>query len=167
VRLEPLVGGNGGGGTVNGGADSAVVDSSTKTPVPVAYDINTTTQAANRNYAVATYEALRQHPGGFPEASVGYAGTASDGLTLLDTNRALTDYQSAPGGHVALTSRVGLDSNGEVNMALGFGRSQAEAVRAAGLSSAAPFPTPSPPISTIGWATTSRSRRPRSAWPPA
>jgi glucoamylase len=138
VRLEPLVGGNGGGGFVNGGADSADVDTTTGSPVPVAYDTNTATQAVNRNYGAPTYEALRQQ-GGFPEASVGYAGTVSDGLSMLDTSHTLTDYQTAPGGHAALTSRVALDGNGEVTMALGFGRTREHALRAARLSVAAPF----------------------------
>ena len=52
-------------------------------PVPVAFNTNTTTDAVNRDYAVPTYEAL-EASGGFTTASVGYEGTASDGLTMLD-----------------------------------------------------------------------------------
>ena len=44
----------------------------------MAYNTNTTTKAVNRDYAVPTFEAL-ESAGGFSAASVGYAGTASDG----------------------------------------------------------------------------------------
>ena len=52
--------------------------------MPVAYNTNTVTDAVNRNYAVPTYMAL-ESSSGFSSASVGYAGTASDGLTMLDS----------------------------------------------------------------------------------
>ncbi len=55
-------------------------------PVPVASNPNTSTNAVNRSYAVPTFEAL-ESSGGFSSASVGYAGTASDGLTMLDSAR--------------------------------------------------------------------------------
>ena len=43
-------------------------------------------------------------PGG--EASVGYEGTASDGLTQLDSSHALTQTTSAADGHIAATENV-------------------------------------------------------------
>ena len=58
--------------------------------MPVASNTNTTTNAVNRDYAVPTFEALESSDGGFSNASVGYAGTASDGLTMLDNSHALT-----------------------------------------------------------------------------
>ncbi|HSK97356.1 MAG TPA: hypothetical protein VK891_12125 [Euzebyales bacterium] len=51
VRVDPTVNGNGGGGSGNGGGDSGTVDTSTGHPVPVAFDTETATNAANRDYA--------------------------------------------------------------------------------------------------------------------
>ena len=57
------------------------------------------TNAVNRDYAVKTYMALESSDGGFSNASVGYAGSASDGLTMLDTSHALTSqYAPRPTG---------------------------------------------------------------------
>ena len=53
VRLDPLAGGSGGGGDQNAGANSAQLDTLHGDPVPVAFNTNTTTQAVNRDYAVA------------------------------------------------------------------------------------------------------------------
>ena len=50
--------GNGGGGSGNGGPDSATIDSTTGHQVLVASDSNTTTNAANRDYAQPVYTAL-------------------------------------------------------------------------------------------------------------
>src|SRR6185312_3273397 len=81
VRLDPVAGGTGGGGSQNAGGNSAVL---TGQGVPVAFNTNTTTQASNRDYAVPTYIALESSEG-FSSASVGYAGTTRDGLTMLDS----------------------------------------------------------------------------------
>ena len=89
VRLDPLAGGTGGGGTQNSGGNTAHLASVGGGPVPVASNTNTTTNAANRDYAVPTFEALRASTG-FAAASVGYAGTDSDGLAMLDAGHALT-----------------------------------------------------------------------------
>ncbi len=85
VRFDPTVNGNGGGGTDNAGADDAVIDTSTGSPVPVASDINTATIAANRDYAQPVFAAL-QADRAFRAVSTGFAGTASDGLTQLDAS---------------------------------------------------------------------------------
>ncbi len=82
ARFDGTINGNGGGGSVNtnGGADDAVIDTSTGSPVPVSIDTVTTTTAANRDYATPVYAALRaDRP--FLAASSGFAGTASDGLS--------------------------------------------------------------------------------------
>ncbi|MCW2594675.1 MAG: Glucan 1,4-alpha-glucosidase, partial [Jatrophihabitans sp.] len=131
ARLDAHVNGNGGGGTANGGADSGVVEAS---GVPVVGDPNTVSQAANRDYAVPTYMALdssSRH-----SASVGYAGSASDGLTQLDAGHALSPtYSSAPDGHVVATTDVTpRNRDADATLALGFGRSQQEAVTSAGTS---------------------------------
>jgi glucoamylase len=137
VRFDPTVNGNGGGGAGNGGADSATVDRSTGHPVLVAYDENTATNAANRDYAQPVYAAL---DGAFTEATSGFAGASSDGLVQLDASRAMTQtYDDALGGNVVQTARVAVGSNGKAVLALGFGASQAEAVGTAEASSATLF----------------------------
>jgi glucoamylase len=138
VRLDPLAGGTGGGGTTNGGANSATLVHAGGSPIPVAYNTNTTTNATNRDYAVPTFEALSASRG-FSQASVGYAGTASDGLTMLDATHALTTYGSAPAGHVALTARLALGAGGGTTLALGFGSTGDRAVSVAGAAARRSF----------------------------
>src|SRR6202000_162936 len=104
ARLDAHVNGNGGGGTENAGANTGVVDTSAGSPVPVVYSTNTVTDATNRDYAVPTYMALASSAD--QGASVGYEGTASDGLTQLDAAHTLTSYTSAPDGHVVATENV-------------------------------------------------------------
>jgi glucoamylase len=133
VRLDPLAGGTGGGGAENAGPNSATVAGTPTGPVPVAFNTNTTTDAVNRTYAVPTFEAL-ESSSGFQTASVGYAGSASDGLEMLDSTHQLTTYTSAPDGHVALTAAVRLPRNGTTNLALGFGTSEHQALSTAGAS---------------------------------
>src|SRR5271170_7088034 len=88
ARLDAHVNGNGGGGTQNAGANSGVVTTAGGSAIPVVSSTNTVTDATNRTYAVPTYMALADSTRA-PEASVGYAGTASDGLAQLDTSHAL------------------------------------------------------------------------------
>src|SRR5712692_2960505 len=52
VRYDPSINGNGGGGSGNGGGDKGTIDTSTGHNVPLAFDTNTASQAANRDYAV-------------------------------------------------------------------------------------------------------------------
>jgi glucoamylase len=130
VRLDPLAGGTGGGGSQNAGGNSAVL---TSHGVPVAFNTNTRTQASNRDYAVPTYMALESSDG-FSSASVGYADSASDGLTMLDSARSLTAYNSAPNGHVTLTAGLALPHDRTFDLALGFGQTQSEALSSAGNS---------------------------------
>ncbi len=133
VRLDPLAGGTGGGGTENAGANTAAVVAGGGDQALLAANLNTTSQASNRSYAVPTDEALRSSTG-LQDASVGYAGTASDGLAMLDGAHQLTPYDSAPDGHVTLTARVPLRHRHDVTLALGFGTDQAAALDAAGAS---------------------------------
>jgi glucoamylase len=93
---------------------------------PVLYDTDTVSQAANRDYAVPTYMALAATSG--KSATVGYAGTASDGLTQLDANHSITRYAQASNGHVTATEDV---TARDFTLALGFGRTQDQAVGAA------------------------------------
>jgi len=135
ARLDAHVNGNGGGGTDNAGADTGVVDP--KSGVPVVYDASTVSEAANRDYAVPTYMALTADSGG--RASVGYEGTASDALTQLDATHTLAPTGSAPNGHIVAAEEVTPDSGRHFTLALGFGRTQAQAVSTASKSLAAPF----------------------------
>jgi glucoamylase len=138
VRLDPLAGGTGGGGAQNAGGNSATLAGGPGHAVPVAFNTNTTTDAVNRTYAVPTYEAL-QSANGFSAASVGYAGTASDGLTMLDASHRLTTYSSAPDGHVALTAAVRLPRDRTTTLALGFGSTERAALATADASVGQPF----------------------------
>jgi glucoamylase len=136
VRLDPSVNGNGGGGTPNGGADSAAVDATTG--ALVASDPNTVTNAGNRTYAGPTALALRaDRP--FPAASVGFVGTSSDGLSQLTAGHTLAPrYTTATGGNVVQTAQLDLRGN-EATLALGFGRDAAGAVSTAGAAVRQPF----------------------------
>src|SRR5690349_20750783 len=140
ARLDAHVNGNGGGGSDNAGGNSGVIDTSTGSPVPVISSTNTVTNAVNRDYAVPTYMALDASVSS-PVASVGYAGSPSDGLTQLDLDRALTPYDSAPDGHIAATEDVTPARGHSVTLALGFGRDQASAVATARRSLRQPFAT--------------------------
>ncbi len=138
VRLDPLAGGTGGGGSQNAGGNSASLATAGGGQVPVASNTNTTTDAVNRDYAVPTFEALESSRG-FSDASVGYEGTASDGLTMLDSDHRLTTYGSAPDGHVALTAGLRLRHGRSVNLALGFGTTENNALGTAGAAVAQRF----------------------------
>jgi glucoamylase len=129
ARIDAHVNGNGGGGTENAGANTGVVVASAGSPVPVISSTNTVTNAVNRDYAVPTYMALAATSD--QSASVGYEGTASDGLAQLDATHALTSYTSAPSGHIVATENVTPGSTRQVTLALGFGRSQAQSVSVA------------------------------------
>ena len=70
---------------------------------------------------------------GLSSASVGYSGTTSDGLAMLDASHALTStYNSAPNGHVTLTAEVDRGKHDStVTLALGFGTTQSDAEKVA------------------------------------
>ncbi len=126
VRLDPTVNGNGGGGSGNGGGDSATIDTSHGHPIPVAYDTNTATNAVNRDYAQPVYVAL---DGPITQASNGFAGAPSDGLTQLDASHTLTQtFTDAANGNIVDVARVSPANDGSLTLALGFGGSQADAV---------------------------------------
>ncbi len=137
ARLDAHVNGNGGGGTGNAGANSGLVTAYRHEPVAVVYSTNTVTSAVNRDYAVPTYMALAATSAS--GASVGYEGTASDGLAQLDAAHALTPYADAPDGHIVATEDVTPRLGGTLTLALGFGRSQQQSVNAAEQSLDRPF----------------------------
>jgi glucoamylase len=122
ARLDAHVNGNSG--------DSATVTGD----VPVLYDTDTASTATNRDYAVPTYLALAATS--TRAATVGYAGTASDGLTQLDATHGLTRYTEATNGHVTATTDV---TARDFTLALGFGRTQSQATSTAEASAHSRF----------------------------
>jgi glucoamylase len=139
VRYDPTINGNGGGGSLNAGADNATLDTSTGHAIPVAYDTNTTTTATNRTYGVPVYSALdASRP--FLQASSGFVGAASDGLKQLDASHTLTSiFTDADNGNVEQTVQLDLSHGGDTVLTLGFGTTQPQAVSAAQASLTTPF----------------------------
>lgn len=136
ARLDATAGGNGGGGTTNAGGDTATIDTSTGSSIPVSFDTKTTSQA-NRAYAVPSYLALSaDRP--FGAVSSGFVGTASDGLTQLDAaHRIATPTATATDGNVEQTAEVTLAPGSRTaTLSLGFGTTQAQAVATATKTSA-------------------------------
>lgn len=139
VRYDPSINGNGGGGSGNGGGDSGIFDTSTGHVVPVAFDTNTKSNAVNRTYAMPVYSALDATTP-FIQASNGFVGAASDGLTQLDSSHALTAiYTQATNGNLVQTAQIDTSHSGNFTLALGFGTKRADAVSAAEASLAMPF----------------------------
>jgi glucan 1,4-alpha-glucosidase len=137
VRFDATVNGNGGGGAPNGGADGALIDPSTT--ALVSYDTSTASQALNRDYGVPLFGALRaDRP--FLEATSGFAGMSSDGLTQLDTTRSLdATHAEALDGNVVQTARLDVGHGGAFTVALSYAQTSDAAVRAAGRSASSPF----------------------------
>ncbi len=73
--------------------------------VPVSFDTVTTTNAANRDYAVPSFLALRADQP-FGAVSSGFVGTAGDGLAQLDAAHTLTPTDTATGGNVEQTAEI-------------------------------------------------------------
>jgi len=130
VRLDPTINGNGGGGSANGGGDTAVIDTSTGHALPIAFDTNTKSNAVNRDYAVPVYSAFDASVP-FTQISNGFVGAASDGLTQLDASHALTSlYNEADNGNVEETMQADISHGGQLTFGLGFGTTQSDAVKA-------------------------------------
>ncbi|WP_133851030.1 glucodextranase DOMON-like domain-containing protein [Labedaea rhizosphaerae] len=137
VRYDASVNGNGGGGPVNGGGDTASVDPASTALVST--DTNTVTSAPNRDYAVPLSAALVADKR-FLTTSSGYAGTPTDGLNQLDAAHKLTDTSTdAPNGNVVQTAQLDVRPGKAVTLALGFGRTPADAVRTASAGAHASF----------------------------
>jgi glucoamylase len=138
LRFNPLLNGHGGGGTDNAGGESATIVSTPDGQIPLSYSTNSFTEAVNRSYATPIYAALAgSQP--FQTVETGFAGTASDGLTELDSSGALTsNAPDASNGNVVQTVELSGDTG---TVALGFGGTETGALRAAQAASAAPFPS--------------------------
>jgi len=136
ARYDAMINGNGGGGSANGGADSATIDPSTT--ALVSSDTHASSSYAPRDYEVPLYGALAANRP-FPAASSGFVGTASDGLTELDSGHALAPaYQTASDGNVEQTAEIDT-GRGSFTLALGYGPTEAASVQAAEASAHAPF----------------------------
>ncbi|HET7013444.1 MAG TPA: glycoside hydrolase family 15 protein [Streptosporangiaceae bacterium] len=136
LRLNPLLNGHGGGGADNAGAESATIVPTRSGPVPLSYSTNSFTQAMNRSYAKPIYAALSASSP-FAAVETGFAGTASDGLTELDSSGALTSSApDASNGNVTQTVELAGDSQ---TVALGFGSSERGALRSSLAASSVPF----------------------------
>jgi glucoamylase len=155
VRLDPTINGNGGGGSNNAGGDDGHVISSDGHTIPTACDLNTKSNAVNRDYAQPVCSALDASPG-WLQVSNGFVGQASDGLVQLDASHKLSSlFTDATSGNLVQTVKVDLqaatntnaqgdaDQNGGVagdddhagghsaslNMALGYGSSAVSATQ--------------------------------------
>jgi glucoamylase len=136
LRFNPLLNGHGGGGTDNAGGESATIVPTADGPVPLSYSTNSFTDAVNRSYATPIYATLAASTP-FPAVETGFAGTASDGLTELDTSGGLTSTApDASNGNVVQTVELG---SGSQTVALGFGADSQAALSSALTASAAPF----------------------------
>ncbi|GHO59614.1 glucodextranase DOMON-like domain-containing protein [Ktedonobacter robiniae] len=131
LRYDATINGNGGGSSANGGGDSGTIDTSTGHQVPIAFDTNTKSNAANRDYAVPVYSALdASQP--FSQATSGFVDGQSDGLTQLDKSHSLTAlYTDANNGNLVQTVQADLSHSSNLTFTLGFGQTQADAVKAA------------------------------------
>ena len=89
VRFDPTLNGNGGGGTGNGGPDSGAIATSGGHTLLVGSDPVTTTNAANRDYAVPVHTAL-DADAGFLEVSNGFAGSPATVSSSSTPTRRLT-----------------------------------------------------------------------------
>ncbi len=139
VLYNPTINGNGGGGSGNGGGDSGTVDTSTGHDIPVASDVVTATNAANRDYATPVYSAL-DATSRFVQESNGFVGRGSDPFAQLDNAHALTSTNAtATNGNLVQAAQVDLSRDGDFTLALGFGASQSAAVASAERTLARPF----------------------------
>jgi glucoamylase len=144
LRFNPLLNGHGGGGSANSGGESATIVNTARGPVPLSYSTNSFTAAVNRSYATPSYAALAASTR-FGAVETGFAGSASDGLTELDSSGALTSTApDADNGNVVQTVKLGLSggpgqAGNSVTVALGFGGTEDAAVSTALAASAAPF----------------------------
>ena len=112
----------------NGGPDSGAIATAGGHRLLVGSDPVTTTNAANRDYAVPVHSALDADVG-FLDVSNGFAGRASDGLMQLDdAHRLSSRFDDRLGGQPRPDRRVDLPRDGRFELALGFGETQAGAV---------------------------------------
>jgi len=139
VRYDAMINGAGGGGTTNGGANSATITSGSDGNALVSYQTLARSSQTQRTYEVPVYGALAADHA-YPESSSGFVGTASDGLTQLDAQHDLgPTYRDADSGNVEQTAEIDPAHDRSFTLALGYGQTEASAVQAASASASAPF----------------------------
>ncbi|HEX3689290.1 MAG TPA: glycoside hydrolase family 15 protein [Solirubrobacteraceae bacterium] len=141
VRYDAMINGAGGGGTTNGGANSATITSGSHhgANALVSYQTLARSSQTQRTYEVPVYGALAaDHP--YSGSSSGFVGTASDGLTQLDAQHQLgPTYRDADNGNVEQTAQIDPAHQRSFTLTLGYGQTETSAVRAATASANAPF----------------------------
>jgi glucoamylase len=144
VRYNAMINGAGGGGTDNGGANSATIVSERSGRHPgatalVSFQTLGRSSDPQRDYEVPLYGALvADEP--FARSSSGFVGTASDGLSQLDADHRLVDtYRDAIDGNVVQTALIEPGLGDSFTLALGYGSSEAAAVATARASARTPF----------------------------
>jgi glucan 1,4-alpha-glucosidase len=167
VRYDAMINGAGGGGTTNGGANSATITpgSPRGANALVSYQTLARSSQTQRDYEVPVYGALTADHA-YPVSSSGFADTASDGLTQLDAQHQLgPTYRDADSGNVVQTAEIDPAHDRSFTLALGYGQTQASAVQAADASATAPF-TQTATRYRAGWLRyDARLRRPPATFP--
>ena len=137
VRYDAQIDNTGGGGSANGGADTAFTDSATTALVAT----DTHRASGPGPFAATVYGALvANRP--FLAESNGFAGTRSDGLSQLDASRRLVHgYESARDGNVTQTALINAKPGQSFTLALGFGTGARAAIRTAQRSAEGAFGT--------------------------
>ncbi len=141
VRYDAMINGAGGGGTTNGGANSATITAGSHRGAGalVSYQTLARSSQTQRTYEVPVYGALAADHA-YPVSSSGFAGTASDGLSQLDAQHRLgPTYREADNGNVEQTAQIDPAHEDSFTLALGYGQTEAAAVQAAAASAGTPF----------------------------
>ena len=115
VRFDATIDNGGGGGSANGAANDATVD-----PATTALVSSDTHPATGPFSAQVVGALLADRP--FAAESSGFVGTASDGLSQLDSHHRLTHiYRSADDGNVEQTALIDGPAGRPFTLALGLG----------------------------------------------
>ena len=132
VRYDATIDNTGGGGKTNALPNNAAIERGAL--------VSSDTTAPTGPFAATVVGALAANRP-FLDASSGFVGTPSDGLSQLDSNHRLRDdYGSAMAGNVVQTARIDRPSR-PFTLALGFGPTAAAAVDTAQRSAATSYNT--------------------------
>jgi glucoamylase len=142
VRYDAMINGAGGGGATNGGANSATIVPAARgagAQALVSYATLARSSTPQRTYEVPLYGALVASRL-FADSSSGFVDEPSDGLTQLDTHRALgPTSRDALAGNVEQTAEIDTRQSDSFTLALGYGQTEKSAVGTAQASVRTPF----------------------------
>jgi glucan 1,4-alpha-glucosidase len=125
ARYDATIDNTGGGGKTNALPNDAAFDTASRTLVA------TDTTRPTGPFAAEVAGALAADRG-FKRVSNGFVGTASDGLSQLDTYHRLRDaYRRATAGNVVQTAQIDAHPGTPFTLALGFGPTATVAARTA------------------------------------